>query len=86
MERINKLEKMRTQAREDLKHVPKGRPPQNSLRLLYFNLRMNSLGKNPEYETKEEVLEASIQAIREKHPNFEPKYDKEFFKLEKEGS
>jgi hypothetical protein len=40
---------------------------------------MNSLGKSPQYTSKEEVLQACLQALKKSYPNFEPDYDRRFF-------
>jgi hypothetical protein len=80
LEGAEKLRKMREIVENELKHIPRGTFEQNMLRGFFQSLRMNSLGKNPQYHTKEEVLHASIAALKKDNPKFEPQYDKAFFK------
>ena len=73
---------MRKQVQEELEHISRGDSDQNTLRQLYWTLRMRSLGKKPEYrgKTKEEILEICIKMVQEEEPDFEPKYDKTYFR------
>ena len=82
---ILKLKDMRKQVQDEINYIPRGDNNQNTLRQLYWTLRMKSLGKKPfEYKgkTKEEILEICIKMIQEEEPDFEPKYDKTVFKVE----
>ena len=74
-----KLNKMRERVADELEHIPRGSFEQNMLRGFYQSLRMNSLGKSPQYTSKEEVLQACLQALKKSYPNFEPDYDRRFF-------
>jgi hypothetical protein len=78
-EGVEKLRKMRETVEKELEHIPRGTFEQNMLRGFFQSLRMNSLGKKPQYRTKEEVLNASIAALKKQYPKFEPQYDKAFF-------
>lgn len=76
-----KLKQMRKKVLEELEHIPKGSLPQGELRAMYWMQRMNSLGKKTKVnKIAEEVLEECISYLKKDYPNFEFKYDKEFFK------
>lgn len=79
-EGAEKLRTMREKVEKELEHIPRGTFEQNMLRSFYQSLRMNSLGKNAQYHSKEEVLEVSIAALKKQYPKFEPEYSKDFFK------
>ena len=40
-----KLKAIREQVKAEMEHIPRGGPAQNELRMIYWPLRMNSLGK-----------------------------------------
>jgi hypothetical protein len=79
-----KLKGMRELVKSEMKHIWRGDYAQNELRMFYWPLRMNSLGKKRAkmIETKEGILKKAIEMVRKTHPDFEPQYNKEFFKLE----
>ncbi len=78
----NKLKEIREQVKKDLKYIPRGNQPQNELRMYYWPLRMNSLGKKSKINsTKEDVLKQSIEAVKKDYPDFIPQFDEKFFKL-----
>lgn len=78
---MHKLKEMREQVKKELEHIPKGNIPQNELRMCYWTLRMNSLGKKAkDSETKEDVLRKSINAVKKDY-HFVPQFDEHFFKL-----
>lgn len=80
---VTKLIEMRVKVKSELEHIPKGNFIQNELRMFYWSDRMRSLGKKAKSEkTKEEVLRESIDFLRKDHQDFEPDYDKKFFKME----
>ena len=80
---FEKLKAMRQKVLKELEHIPKGNNAQNELRLIYFNRRMHSLGRKAnEEKTAKDVLIESIALIKEDYPNFEPRYDREFFESE----
>ncbi len=82
MEGVEKVAKMRALVKEELKHIPRGSLAQNFLRNVYAALRMHSLGKKAEKEmTPREVLLESIELTKRSFPDFEPKYDQQFFKV-----
>ena len=64
----------------ELEHIPRGArgSSQNMLRMLYNMLRRHSLATGIP-QTKEEVLRAAVNAVREEDPEFTPEYDKDFF-------
>lgn len=78
----SKLKEIREQVKEELEHIPRGSQPQNELRMFYWPLRMNSLGKKSQNnDTKKEVLKKSIEAVKKDYPDFIPQFDGNFFKL-----
>lgn len=86
MAHLEKVEKMRERVKKELEHIPRGvkGSSQNLLRSAYWMKRMNSLGKDPKYKSKEEVLKASINTIKRRSPSFTPEYDTEFFELKED--
>jgi hypothetical protein len=74
---VNRIKINKTVA-EELKHIPNGSEFQNMLRATYHNTRKQELGKNAETIARNTFLRA-VQAVREKHEDFMPEYDKEFF-------
>jgi hypothetical protein len=51
--------------------------------MFYWPMRMNSLGKKATEATakkkKEEILKEAVNEVRKNYPDFEPKYDRDFF-------
>jgi len=75
-----KLKQMRECVLEELNYIPKGPIPQGELRAMYWMQRMHSLGrKTTTTQTAREVLDKCITYLKKDHPNFEFKYDEEFF-------
>ena len=75
-----KLRRMREKVLEELKHIPKGPLPQGELRAMYWMQRMHSLGKKVTNEqTTKQVLEKCLTYLKKDYPDFEFKYNKEFF-------
>jgi hypothetical protein len=62
----------------ELDHIPKGNLPQNLLRETYYNTRLSNIKF---LGTKEHALKSCIDALKKEHPNWEPDYNKEFFKI-----
>jgi len=74
------LKKMLERVKEELKHIPDWPEPQNKLRMIYQTRRMNSLGKKAvTKQTPKEVLKKSISDLKKDYPDFQPKYDEDFF-------
>jgi hypothetical protein len=75
------LHEMRQQVLAEMEHIPRHpKPHQSDLRMAYWLLRMNSLGKKAVgKKTATEVLQECIAYVRQRHPHFEPKYDEKFF-------
>ena len=74
------LKAMREQVMAEMKYIPRGNYAQNMLRMIYWPLRMNSLGKKAKtVETKESILKKAIEETRKTYPDFSPKYDDHFF-------
>jgi hypothetical protein len=72
---------IRDTVKEELRHIPRGNEAQNELRMYYWPLRMNSLGKKAGApKTKEDVLIEATNAVRKTHKGFVPKYDINYFK------
>jgi len=65
--------------KEELNHIDTDirNSPQRRLRYCY-NVKRRERMDLP----KEVVLKACIDAVKKQDPNFEPKFDKDFFKLE----
>ncbi len=77
----DKLSKMRETVHEELKHIPRGSIEQNMFRAQYQVGRMNSMGKkaqNP--DSKEAVMKDILEFYKKKYPDFEPQYDRQFFR------
>ncbi len=80
---MNKLKEIREQVKKELEHIPRGNQPQNELRMYYWPLRMNSLGKKAKNDaTKEEILKQSIEAVKKDYPTFIPQFNEKIFKIE----
>jgi hypothetical protein len=78
-----KLKAIREQVKEEMEHIPRGNSAQNELRMIYWPLRMNSLGKKAKaVETKEDILKRAIDEVKKTHHDFKPQYNEQFFKLE----
>jgi len=76
----SKLKKMQEQVKEELEHIPDWPEPQNELREIYWTRRMRSLGKKAvSKQTPREVLEKCISDLKKDYPNFQFKYDEDFF-------
>ena len=73
-----KKEKMTEIVNVELEHIPTGDLPQKLLRFVYNMVRRNDLSVS-ENTPREETLLESINRVKEKHSNFQPKYDKNFF-------
>jgi len=75
-----KLKQMREIVLAELKHIPKWPEPQRELRMVYWSLRMHSLGRKVDRQkTAKEVLEESIASLKRDYPDFEFEYDEQFF-------
>jgi hypothetical protein len=80
-EKMHKGKAMRDLVKEEMVHIPRGNVAQNYLRMFYWPIRMNSLGKKADTpKTRGEVLIEAITAVRKSYQDFVPKYDREFFK------
>jgi hypothetical protein len=75
------LHEMRQQVLAEMEHIPRHpKQHQSDLRMTYWLVRMNSLGKRAEgKKTAADVLHESIALIRKQYPDFEPRYDEKFF-------
>ncbi len=75
-----KLKQMRKKVLEELEHIPKGAIPQGELRVMYWSQRMKSLGKKAKTQkTAKEILKICILNLKKDFPDFEFKYDGDFF-------
>lgn len=80
IEKMHRGQSIRDIVNEEISHIPRGNAPQNELRMFYWPLRMNSLGKKAERsKTRGEVLIEAINEVKKTYPDFMPKYVKEFF-------
>ena len=75
-----KLKQMRECVLNELNNISKGPLPQGELRAIYWTKRMHSLGKKTtSTQTAREILDKCIAYLKKDYPNFEFKYNKEFF-------
>lgn len=65
--------------KSELKHIPKGSrgSTQNKLRIYYNAWRRRDL---PKGKSKEETLEEAVEMLKEDDPEFNPRFDREFFR------
>jgi hypothetical protein len=77
-----KREEMARIVKSELEHIPKGSKgsTQNRLRLYYNAWRRRDLLRR---KSKEETLEEAIKMLKKNYPNFNPKFDRNFFKMPK---
>jgi len=78
----NKLKQMQEKVKDELEHIPDwpDPEPQNKLRMIYWTRRMHSLSeKVVPKQTAKEVLERCISNLKKDYPNFQFKYDEDFF-------
>ncbi|MCK4796454.1 MAG: hypothetical protein KAT05_03685 [Spirochaetes bacterium] len=69
---------MDEQIKEEMKHISQDirNTPQRILRCIY-----NTRRRNDTHSPKEHILKLSVDRVKEQHPDFNPKYDKKFFKI-----
>jgi hypothetical protein len=71
---------MREMVQEEISHIRRGNATQNELRMFYWPMRMNSLGKKATApKTKSQVLIESMHEVKKNNPDFVPIYDKDYF-------
>ncbi len=76
-----KLKEIREQVKKELEYIPRRGYPQNELRMFYWSLRMNSLGKKSQNnDSKEDILKKSIDAVKKDYPDFVPQFDEKLLK------
>ena len=74
-----KFKAIRVQVKAELEHIPRGNSDQNELRMIYWPLRMSSLGKKAKTaQTKESILKKAINEVKKSHHDFKPQYDSRF--------
>ncbi len=74
------LSEMREQVRGELAHIPDWPAPQRELRMVYWSMRMASLGRKRQVVgTALEVVRQSIAAVQPHHPGHTFQYDETFF-------
>ncbi len=65
---------------EEWEHIPKGSPPQEKLREMYWKQRWSTLSEQAtNVQAPKELLDKCITHLKKDCPDFEFKYDKEFF-------
>ena len=69
---------MNNTVKEELTHISKDGNAQNELRMLYNIRRRKDLKLN---NTKDETLIYCIRRLKSDYPNWEPRYDSDFFRL-----
>lgn len=73
-------------ARRELAHIPDWPQHQRALRMIFWNLRLNSLGKKAEYpDDPVAVVEAAIQMSKADYPAETFEYDRAFFEAESQA-
>ena len=79
-----KREEMTRIVKSELEHIPKGSKGsvQNRLRIYYNAWRRRDLLRG---KSKEETLEEAIKMLREDYPDFNPRFDRDFFKIPERG-
>jgi len=75
-----KIEEINRIIRFELEYIPKGSKgsTQNKLRFYYNTFRRKGMAKG---KSREECLKDAINRLREDHPNFNPTFDKNFFRM-----
>ena len=70
--------------KSELDHIPKGPrgSTQNKLRIFYNAWRRRDLLRG---KSKEETLEDVIRKIKEDYPSFDPRFDRDFFRMPERG-
>ncbi|KPV65388.1 MAG: hypothetical protein AOA65_0179 [Candidatus Bathyarchaeota archaeon BA1] len=79
-----KREEMVRIVKSELEHIPKGSKgsTQNRLRIYYNAWRRKDLLSG---KSKEETLEKVVNKLKKDHPDFNPQFDEDFFKIPKRG-
>jgi len=76
----NKRKEIQEKVKVELDHIPDWPEPQGELRMIYNARRENSLGKKAtSKQTAKEVLEKCISDLKPKYPDYQFKYDEDFF-------
>lgn len=70
--------------KSELDHIPKGPrgSPQNKLRIYYNAWRRRDLLRG---KSKEETLEDVMRKFKEEYPSFDPRFDRDFFRMPEKG-
>jgi len=70
--------------KSELDHIPKGPrgSTQNKLRIYYNAWRRRDLLRG---KSKEETLEDVIRKFKEDYPSFDPRFDRDFFRMPEKG-
>lgn len=75
-----KLPEMRSTVRVELAHIPDWPQPQRELRMIYWNLRMASLGRRRQVEgTPLDIVERGIGMLKRDYPGHNFEYDRTYF-------
>jgi hypothetical protein len=68
-----RAEAIREQVKAEIEHIPRGSSAQNELRMIYWPLRMNSLGKKAKAaETKEDIIKKAIVEVKKTYRDSSP--------------
>ena len=77
---VDRLKEMREKVKNEMLYIPRGDGPQMDFRMLYWKMRMQSLGKKAAgRETKADVIRKAEKRLREEYPDYQPQYNKEYF-------
>jgi hypothetical protein len=71
---------MRVKVRAELAHIPDYPAPQGDLRMVFWSMRMASLGRKRQVVGNAmEVLQQAIATVQPHHPHHKFQYDEAFF-------
>jgi hypothetical protein len=75
------LADMRAKVRAELAHIPDWPAPQRELRMVYWSMRMASLGRKRQVVgTALDVVRQSIESLKDRHPDHTFQYDEAYFR------
>ncbi len=76
-----RLPEMREKVRAELAHIPDWPAPQRELRMVYWSMRMASLGRKRQVEGNAlDIVQRSIATLKDHHPAHTFQYDEGYFR------
>jgi len=77
---VDRLHVMREKVKNEMLYIPRGDGPQMDFRMLYWKMRMHSLGKKAAgKEAKADVIRSAERRLQKQYPDYRPQYNKEYF-------